>query len=161
MGHLRKILEFCLLNTAPGVYIFQNTPEYSHWKVAVERYCISDAEKRLCAQTCFPKWPSWSFVILSITDAGQCMPVRRARAVSGSENTVKLSSASSNAFERSSCSDDKWAPGNLQNSKSKTPPDNDLLNKISDMCFYKLHAIYCFHMHENTSISIKLVLKQV
>ena len=52
------------------------------------------------------------FVNHRVTDARQSMLALSIYiwAISGSENKVKLSSASSHMFERSSCSDDKHAP---------------------------------------------------
>ena len=76
------------------------------------------------------------------------------------ENKVKLSSASSIAFERSSCWNDHRAPKIKQNSIWK-----HLRTTICYTRFQKQVSrnvmLNCFHTQENILISIKIVSKQV
>ena len=126
---------------------------------------FSDADKRLSADhshaNLFPRTAVVKPHDLSITDARQSMLVLRVWAIRHkcSENKVKLSSASSNTSERSSCSDDdKSAPRIEQNSILKhLQAKMCYLNKILEVCFEKRDDKLL--SNTNSLISIKLVSK--
>ena len=67
-------------------------------------------------QTCFQNSCVGKPRGLSIKDVWQSMLVQTALALSGSENKVKLIPTSSNTFEWSDCSDNKFTPRIEQNS---------------------------------------------
>ena len=101
--------------TSPSHRLPRPRPRQRTGKVGLESYNI--AEQTIHAQTCFPVHSSiLKLHILSITDTRQSILALSLWATSRSENNVKLSSASSNTFERSSRSDDKQAPRIKQNS---------------------------------------------
>ena len=86
--------------------------------------------------------------------------LRKALAIGGMENKVKLSSTSSIASERSSHSNNQRAPKIKQNSIWK-----HLRTTICQTRFQKQVSrnvmLNCFHTQENILISIKIVSKQV
>ena len=62
--------------------------------------------------------------------------MRRAGSVSGSDSKVKLSSASSTHFHKSSHSDEKWAPRiERKQSEYTSGPAWEKLNEILEMRF--------------------------
>ena len=130
MGEIRsafhyKILKSCSRKETISVFRWQKI--FICNSICEKRFTIAfgvtdflDADKRLCADhpraNVFPRTAVVKLLGLSITDAGWCMPARKAGAISGSENKFKLSSTSSIACERSSRSSDQCAPRIKQNS---------------------------------------------
>ena len=130
---------------------------------------FSDADERLCvdnsSSNVFPTIPRTSVGTLcglSITDARRCMPVQIAWAISisGSEIKVKLSSASSITFERSSRSNVQRAPRIEQNSIWKHLQTTICLKRFQKQVSRNV-MLNCFQTQENISICIKIVSKRV
>ena len=123
---------------------------------------FSDADKSFCADhpsaNTFPRTAVGKLHGLSITEARRCMLVRTAWAISGSENKVKLSSASSIAFERSSRSDDHCRP---ESSKTRFENTSRVQTTSCSTRFEKrvsrIVMLNCFQTQEKNYISIKIV----
>ena len=94
----------------------------------------------VCNCRCQTCWSiTFSVTNFSDADAWWSMPMQRPWAISRIENKVKLSSASSNAFERSSRSDNKRETRVEQNLiwKHRSEP-GFALNKFPEMCFLEM-----------------------
>ena len=97
---------------------------------------------------------------LSITDAPWCMPVRKAWAISRGENKVKLSSAASIAFERSSHSNDQRTPRieqtQFENTSGPRFAKHDFRNK-----FLESQCLIAFRHKKISRLASELFLNEI
>ena len=119
---------------------------------------FSDADMRPCADhpraNVFPRTAVGMLRGLSIKDAGRSMPVRRAWAISRSEN--KVDQAKLCLLKH------VWEVKSFRR-QTRTQKQAKLFENTSGLRFAKRDSrnvmLNCFQMHENTSISINLISK--